>query len=300
VTDGPYKPVFFNPEWASEKYYGWRCVHEEPGIRVIKKQFGIFHKVLLMSQSVDDRRMSLQVEDRRFLGPTGIMVIHDFSRPANEAGLSLGGRQFDYVQNDRMLNVGTFVINLDKDEKELWGNLEPNSRTKARRAVKCGVQVRISSQPPQEDLQSFFEFYRPLAARVGLDVPEPKLLDRMIRGGHLITASALTSNSSIVAVNAIYLCPPYAVDVWGASGKCRINGVGQLLRWECTKWLKNRGFKWYDLGGVKTTDPADPIYAFKKSLGGRYVDLGSEYRRMSGAAKPVYAAFRQIKDLVRR
>ena len=59
-----------------------------------------------------------------------------------------------------------------------------------------------------------------------------------------------------------------------------------------------------DLNGTisadPTTDPADPIYAFKKTLGGRYVNMGSEYRRMGGAIKPVYAVFRQAKELIRR
>ena len=295
-----YKPVFFSPGWASEKYYGWRCVHEEAGARVIRKSFGMFHKTLLICQLIDDQRLSLLTNDRRFISATGIEVIHDFSRPPNEAGLNLGGRHFAYIPNDRMLNVGTFIINLERDEEELWENLDPNSRTKARRAGKSGVQVRISSELCQEDLDAFFEFYRPLAARIGLAVPKRKMVERMIKAGDMITASALASNSSVVAVNLIYLCPPYAVDVWGASGRNRINGAGHLLRWECTRSVKDRGLKWYDLGGVANTDPTDSIYAFKKTLGGRYVNLGSEYRWMGEAVKPVYAVFRQAKEIIRR
>ena len=295
-----YTPVFFNPGWASEKYYGWRCVHEEPGVRVIRKTLGIFHKTLFMCQAVDDQRLSLIVNNHRFIGGTGIDVIHDFSRAPDEAGLSLGGRHFEYIKSDRILHVGTFVINLDEDEEELWGTLESNTRNRVRRAGKAGVHVRISSQLCQEDLDSFFEFYRPLAARIGLDIPEKKLVERMIKAGNMFTASALASDSSVVSVNLIYLCPPYAVDVWGASGRNRINGAGHLLRWECTRWLKHRGFKWYDLGGTATTDPGDPIYDFKKTLGGQYVNLGSEYRQMGEVVKPVYALFRQAKQLIRR
>jgi FemAB family len=295
-----YQPVFFSSGWASEKYYGWRCVHEEAGLRVIRKAFGMFHKTLFMCQAVDDRRLSELANDRRFCGATGIEVIHDFSRSPCEAGLSLGGRQFAYIHNDRMLNIGTFVINLNKDEEELWGNLEPRSRKAVRRAKTSGLHVRISSQLCQEDLGSFFKFYRPLAARVGLDIPEKKLVERMVRAGDMITASAVASNSSVAAVNLIYLCPPYAVDAWAASAGDRIKGAGNLLKWECTRWLNNRGLKWYDLGGVSSTDPADPIYIFKKALGGRYVNLGSEYRRMGGAVKPVYAVFRRAKELIRR
>jgi hypothetical protein len=300
MTNEAYKPVFFSPGFLSEKYYGWRCVHQEPGIRVIRKAFRPFDKTLFMCQAVDDRRLSFLVNDRRFIGATAVDVIHDFSRPPDEAGVSLGGRHFAYMQNDRMLTVGTFVINLDESEEVLWSNLGPNSRNRVRRATKSGVQVRISSQPRQEDLASFLEFYRPLAARVGLDIPEATMLERMIEAGDLIVASALASNSDVVAVSLIYLSPPYAFEAWVASGSNRISGAGHLLKWESTRWLKTRGLKWYDLGGLVTTDPADPIYSFKKSLGGRYVSLGSEYRWMGQAAKPVYSIFRQAKKLIRR
>jgi hypothetical protein len=300
MTNEPYKSVFFSPGFFLEKYYGWRCVHQEPGIRVIRKAFRPFHKTLFMCQAIDDQRLSFLVNDCRFIGATGVDVIHDFSRPPDEAGVSLGGRQFAYMQNDKLLTGGTFVINLDESEEVLWSNLEPNSRNRVRRATKCGVHVRISSQLCQEDLASFLEFYRPLAARVGLDIPEKKVLERMIEAGDLITASALASNSSLVAVSLIYLCPPYAFEVWAASARNRTKGAGHLLKWESTRWLKTRGLKWFDLGGIVTTDRADTLYAFKKSLGGRYVSLGSEYRWMGHVAKPVYPIFRQVKRLIRR
>ena len=239
------------------------------------------------------------MKDGRFGGPTEIQIVHDFSRPANEAGLTLGGRRFDHCQKDRVLNIGTFVIDLDEQEEELWRNLAPNSRTKVRRAAKEGVEIRVSSQPNKDDLRIFFDFYRPLAKRVGLDIPSQELVERMIDSGDMISAAAVAPDSTVVAVNLIYLCPPYAYDVWGASASNRINGVGHLLRWETTRWLKNRGFRWYDLGGAAKTDPSDPIYSFKKTLGGRYVSLGSEYRRMSELTKSAYAVFRLAKKHVR-
>ena len=300
AVNSEFKPIYFHPQCPSEKYYGWRCVYEEPGIRIVRKRLGIFSKILFMCQDVDDVRLSQLVSDRRFGGSTKIQIIHDFSRPANEAGLILAGRKFHNCQNDRVLNIGTFVLDLDKPEEELWKDLEPNSRTKIRRAAKEGVRIRISVEPRQDDLCAFFGFYRPLAERVGLDIPSQELVVRMIRAGDMIIASAVASDSTVVAVNLIYLCPPYAVDVWGASGSTRINGAGNLLRWEGTKWLQNRDIKWYDLGGVATTDPSDPIYSFKKTLGGQYVKLGSEYRSMSEMTKSVYAVFRRGKGLVRR
>ena len=87
----------------------------------------------------------------------------------------------------------------------------------------------------------------------------------------MVIASALSPDGTIIAVNLIYLCPPYAFDLYGATGDNLITGTGQFLRWEGTRWLKSRNLKWYDLGGVATIDASNPIYAFKKTLGGRYV-----------------------------
>ncbi len=297
-TSSEFRPIFFDPRCPSEKYYGWRCAHAEPGLRIVKKQLGFFSKTLFLCQNVDHRRLSQLVNDRRFGGSTTIQVIHDFSRPAEEAGIRLGGRHFELCQSDRMLNIGTLVIDLEESEEELWRKLEPNSRTKVRRAAKEGVEIRISARPHEEDLRSFFEFYRPLAKRAKLDIPSPRLVERMINSGDMISAAAVAQGSVVVAVNLIYLLPPYAYDVWGASSSKRINGVGHLLRWEGVKWLRSREFKWYDLGGAATTAPSDPIYSFKKTLGGRYVSLGSEYRRMSALTKSAYAGFRLTNSLI--
>jgi len=294
-----FRPICFSPGFLSEKYYGWRCVHEEPGIRVIRKTFRPFYKTMFICQAVDNQRLPSLVNERRFIGATAVAVIRDFSRPPDEAGLSLGGRHFADMRNNRQISVGTFVIDLDESEEVLWSNLEPNSRNRVRRATKCGVHVRISSRPCQEDLASFLKFHHPLAARIGLEIPEKAMLESMIEAGDLITASAV-SDSSVVAVSLIYLCPPYAFEAWAANGRNRIAGAGHLLKWESTRWLKTRGLKWYDLGGIVTTDPADTLYTFKKSLGGRYVNLGSEYRWMGQAAKPVYAIFREAKRHIRR
>jgi hypothetical protein len=129
--------------------------------------------------------------------------------------------------------------------------------------------------------------------------PESSLIEKMIVGGDLVTVSALGPDGAIIAVNLIYLCPPYAFDLYGASGENRITGSGQFLRWECTRWVKSHGLTWYDLGGVATTEASNPIYAFKRTLGGKYVDLGSEYRRVMPLTGKLYACLRHAKILTR-
>ena len=132
-----------------------------------------------------------------------------------------------------------------------------------------------------------------------MDSPNRAVIEKKIAAGDLVIASALSLDGTIIAVNLIYLCPPYAFDLYGASGDNLITGTGQFLRWEGTRWLKSRSLKWYDLGGVATRDASNSIYAFKKTLGGRYVSLGSEYRRMGPAVALLYGFFQQGKKFVR-
>ena len=87
-------PIFFSPGWILEKYHGWFCIHEEPGVRVIRKKVGLFYKTLFMSQGVGDERLSSLMCDRRFTNPLGIDILHDFSRAADDRGLTLGRRRF--------------------------------------------------------------------------------------------------------------------------------------------------------------------------------------------------------------
>jgi lipid II:glycine glycyltransferase (peptidoglycan interpeptide bridge formation enzyme) len=59
-----------------------------------------------------------------------------------------------------------------------------------------------------------------------------------------------------------------AIYLLGATSDKGLNSKGAyLLQWTLIKWLKDKGFKWYDLGGI---DPErNPgVYHFKRGLSG--------------------------------
>ena len=150
-----------------------------------------------------------------------------------------------------------------------------------RKAQKAGVRFRVSNNIRDPDINAFFSFYAALAKRVGLDTLDRAVIEKMIEQGDLIGVSAVASDGVVNTVNLIYLCPPYAFELYGASGETITTGAGQFVRWEMIRLLKGRRLRWYDFGGVSSTDRSNRIYAFKKSFGGRYIELGSEYRRVS-------------------
>jgi hypothetical protein len=59
-----------------------------------------------------------------------------------------------------------------------------------------------------------------------------------------------------------------AIYLLGATSDDGLNAKGAyLLQWTLIQWLKESGFKWYDLGGI---DPeGNPgVYSFKRGLSG--------------------------------
>ena len=59
-----------------------------------------------------------------------------------------------------------------------------------------------------------------------------------------------------------------AIYLLGATSDDGLNAKGAyLLQWTMIQWLKENGFRWYDLGGI---DPqGNPgVYSFKKGLSG--------------------------------
>jgi hypothetical protein len=297
MTEEIYIPIFFQKEWISEKYHDWFCVHEERGVRIIRKRFGLFQKTLFLCQGVDDERLAVLISDCRFSEPLAIDIVHDFSRPPEVNGIELAGCRFEYVPDkQRILNIGTFIIDLAEAEDKLWAKLDSNTRTKTRKAQKVGVRSRVSNNIRDPDIEAFFSLYAAMAKRVGLDTLDRAVIEKMIERGDLIGVSAIGPDGVVSTVNLVYLCRPYAFDVYGASGENIVTGAGQFVRWEMIRLLKGLGLRWYDFGGVSSTDPSNSIYAFKKSFGGKYIELGSEYRRVSPTLT-AYKGLRQAKQL---
>jgi lipid II:glycine glycyltransferase (peptidoglycan interpeptide bridge formation enzyme) len=163
-----------------------------------------------------------------------------------------------------------------------------------RKARECGAEFRVTTEPTQ-DLDAFFSFYKPIVKRLGLQLPSRPLIEKMLRGDDLLCLAAVDSTGVSVITNLVYLCEPHAYFLYGASAPKVAGGIGQFLQWEAMRLLKERGYRWYDLGGVATTSPSDGIYAFKKALGGQYVDLGSEYRRVAPAVAELYAWLTKLR-----
>ena len=81
----------------------------------------------------------------------------------------------------------------------------------------------------------------------------------------------------------------------GVDGGKRQDGAGHLLQFEIMRDLRDRGFRWYDLGGVASTDESNGIFQFKRGFGGDFVSLGAEYGRRPPLVQLLLNLKRRVK-----
>ena len=145
-------------------------------------------------------------------------------------------------------------------------------------------------------IECFYRFYQPVARKYALETPDYMMLEKMQKGGNLICVSCESDDEKTSAVNVLYLTGNCGFYMYGASDSVVGTGTGQFVQWNTILLLKERGFGWYDLGGVQDPRKMDGIHQFKKSLGGVFQELGDEFRYET----PGFAIGKSYLDRLRR
>jgi hypothetical protein len=164
----------------------------------------------------------------------------------------------------------TFVVDLSPSLSELRKKLDPKWRNKLTGAQKNGLTVRAGSTP---DLyRTFCEMYQQMRnrktfettvnaeefGRIQQDLPKDQRMQILI--GEQMGKPVAAMVFSAMGDSAIYLLGATSDDGLKAKGS-------YLLQWTAIQWLKEKGIRWYDLGGI---DPeSNPgVYQFKKGFSG--------------------------------
>lgn len=271
-----YQSVFLEDGWAHQRYFGWKVVSDLPGLRVLRKRRAVLSRYLMLLTQGGEPSLTKAVRRTLRWGQLWDIVIHDFDNLLSEEA-ELSGCKFRRAgKAERLLNTSTFVVNLTPPVEALWHKLGDKSRNMVRKAEQEGAAFSPNSDV-DEALAEFHRFYTELAAKYGLIPPENKLLRRMLCDGTAKLLLSRNARGGIIAVSILYLSKDKAYNLYTASAQNTPTGLGQFLYWKTIEYLKNVGFRWYDLGGAGEKHQRDGIYVFKKSIGGRYVDLGEEY-----------------------
>jgi lipid II:glycine glycyltransferase (peptidoglycan interpeptide bridge formation enzyme) len=162
----------------------------------------------------------------------------------------------------------TFILDLAPPIEELRRNLDKKWRNQLTRSEKNGLKI-IAGNGTAE-YQTFCRMYNEMWKRKAfgttVDVEEFARLQEDLPETHRMRILICEQDGVPVAGLVASAMGDSGIYVLGATSNDGLNAKGAyLLQWTLIQWLKENGFKWYDLGGI---DPeGNPgVYSFKKGL----------------------------------
>jgi Acetyltransferase (GNAT) domain len=275
-TAGEYRSIAFESGAPLEKYLGWVRLVDEPGLKTIVQRRGPVRRCLILAQGIQPAQIDEMVRRLQLLDARTDLVLHDFDDPGRDER-TVGGRPWRRASTDeRILNKATFVFNLACDDEALIAAMSGDCRRKLRKAREAGLRVEVADHPAPKTLREFFANFEAMGRERGLRSLDRAAIQRMFDGGDLTLFHSLAGEESRSAAT-IYRAGDKAIFMIGVGHDRRNDGAGQLLHFEIMRDLRARGLRWYDFGGIPSTDENDGIFRFKKGFGGRFVSLGTEY-----------------------
>lgn len=293
-TAAEYSSIAFESGAPHQKYLGWVHLFDEPGLKVMAQWRGPVRRGLILAQGVAPAQIDETVRRLRLIDARTDLVLHDFDDPGHDERIVAGRPWRRARENERVLNKATFVFDLARDNDALTAAMSADCRRKLRKAREAGLRVEAEDHPAPDTLREFIANFEAMASERGLRSPGRAAIQRMFDGGDLTLFRALAGKEWRSAA-IIYRAGDKAIFMIGVGGDKRNDGAGQLLHFEIMRELRSRGLRWYDFGGVASTDENDGIFRFKKGFGGRFVSLGSEYLRRPPLVQALVSIKRRIR-----
>jgi len=212
----------------------------------------------LVEEYVGKRRLFLRILPNAFVGSPRAAVIQSafcsFTREPLVAGNT----------------YRTFVLDLASTLEELRRGLDKKWRNQLSCSEKKGLEVVAGSG--SGEYQTFCLLYNQMRKRkrfeTTVDVEEFGRIQQELPESHRMRVLICEEGGVPVAGLVASAMGDSAIYLAGATSDNGLNSKGSyLLQWTLIKWLKENGFKWYDLGGINPgRNPG--VYHFKRGLSG--------------------------------
>ncbi|BCX13647.1 MAG: hypothetical protein KatS3mg085_179 [Candidatus Dojkabacteria bacterium] len=150
----------------------------------------------------------------------------------------------------------TVIINLEKSENDLLKQMKHKHRYNIKLAEKKGVQVKIAES--EKAFNEFLNLYQETVKRQKYTGRSSDYISKLYFLG--------LKNNSVKIATAYYKSKPlaswfllldgdYVNYLYGGSSEEHRNLMpAYKLLWECILWAKNKGFKYFDLYGLKNDE----------------------------------------------
>jgi lipid II:glycine glycyltransferase (peptidoglycan interpeptide bridge formation enzyme) len=219
--------------------------------------------VLAMAQALHEeyvckRRLLLQILPNAFVGsPRGDLFRSAFSNFTQETPTAA-------------TLYRTFILDLTPPLEDLRRNLDAKWRNKLTQSEK--KKLKIIAGNGIEEYRTFCRMYQQMwkrkAFQTTVDVEEFGRIQESLPETHRMRVLICEQSGVPVAGIVISAMGNSGIYLLGATSDDGLNAKGAyLLQWNMIQWLKDIGFKWYDLGGI---DPLrNPgVFSFKRGLSG--------------------------------
>ncbi len=199
----------------------------------------------------------------------------------------------------------TLLLDLSPSLDDLRKDLSQKWRNNLKRA-EAGIQS-VKSDHTVESFMRFCKLYEVLRERKKFEVdlaPEFYVeVQKLLPESERMRVALCEQEGVSISGHVSSLLGDTAVNLFRANTKVALTSrVSYLIQWDGVCHARNKGFRWYDLGGI---DPkGNPgVYSFKKGMGGKDVTAPgpfeyypSGFRRMlvSGCEK-VYTTLRRLR-----
>lgn len=175
--------------------------------------------------------------------------------------------------------VPNFVIDLRKDEEELFKNMNKSTRREIRKASeKDELNYYETDSPTAEEIKEFTSFYNLFAKDKKIALCNSERLIQIRNNNSLIMTSVKDSQNNTICSGVLLKDKEnkQLYGIYGASGRLsktsnedrRLNGrANKYLHWKEIQSAKKRGMDWYNFGGEVYEEKDKGVNQFKLGFG---------------------------------
>jgi len=181
----------------------------------------------------------------------------------------------------------TSVIDLEKDQDDLWRSIQPRTRTKIRKAEKLGVQILKEGR---SFLPAYYQMVRETLGSQRLSVLPATFYERVmdILEPRAMAKLFIATHNGRAIGGAIFLFYKDTAYYWhgAAFREYAFACPNVLIQWELIKYAKRVGYRQYDLLSIEP-DRLPGIARFKMHFGGETKTYYHGFWKTSSLSFPV-------------
>jgi len=175
--------------------------------------------------------------------------------------------------------VETLLIDLKRDEEEIFGKIKKKYRYDIRQSNKDGIELIWNDSPSSKDIDEFCNFYNVFAKGLGIGKANKTKLIAFSKVKALIFTSVKSADKSCLIRHALIVDKLRVRLLYSGSlyrETCKkmqalIGRGNKALHWYEIQKSKSSGKKYYDFGGISVDGSTKNIDQFKLSFGGEKI-----------------------------